>query len=59
MKLIALISAGFVATAALAPVSAANAAPHHARWKTVCKTQWVHHRKVRRCHKVRVTRRHR
>jgi hypothetical protein len=60
MKLIALVSAGLFAAAALAPVSAANAAPRHgSHWKTVCKTHWVNHHKVRRCHKVRVTRWHR
>ncbi|HEX7657120.1 MAG TPA: hypothetical protein VF404_08990 [Sphingomonas sp.] len=55
MKMLALVSAGLVATAALAPLSTASAAPRHGwRTKTVCKTTWVHHHKVRRCHKVRV-----
>jgi hypothetical protein len=55
MKLLALVSASLVATAALAPVSAANAAPRHGwHWKTVCKTTWVHHHKVRRCRKMHV-----
>ena len=36
------------------PAGAANAAQRHGwRTKTVCKTHWVHHHKVRRCHKVR------
>lgn len=60
MKLIALISAGLVASAALVPVSVANAAPRHStQWKTVCKTKWVKHRKVHHCYKVRVTKNHR
>ncbi|MGN6277983.1 MAG: hypothetical protein ACTHM8_04585 [Sphingomonas sp.] len=55
MKLLALVSAGLVATAALAPVSTANAMPRHGwRWKTVCRTTWHHHHRVRRCHRVRV-----
>lgn len=55
MKMLALVSAGLVATAALTPLSTASAAPRHGwRTKTVCKTTWVHHHKVRRCHKVRV-----
>ena len=54
MKLIALISAAAFAAATLAPAGAANAAQRHGwRTKTVCKTHWVHHHKVRRCHKVR------
>lgn len=54
MKLIALVSAAAFAAATLAPAGAANAAQRHGwRTKTVCKTHWVHHHKVRRCHKVR------
>jgi hypothetical protein len=60
MKLFALVSAGLVAAAALAPVSSASAAPRHGHgwhWKTVCRTTWHHHHRVRRCHRVRVHRR--
>jgi len=55
MKLIALVSAAAVATAALAPVPAL-ADRHHGgwKWKTVCKTSWHHGHKTRECHKVRV-----
>jgi len=58
MKLFALVSAGLVAAAALAPVASANAMPRHG-WhtRTVCRTYWRHHHRVRRCRTVRVHRR--
>lgn len=27
---------------------------HGSRWKRVCKTRWVNHRKIRKCRNVRV-----
>lgn len=59
-KLLGLAAAALVTTVAFsaAPVDAQrhHSGYHGYRWKTVCKTRWVHHRKVRQCHRVRVRR---
>lgn len=60
MKLLVLATAALISGAAFSPVAASaqhNPSRHggwHYRYKTVCKVHWEHHRKVRRCHKVRV-----
>ena len=55
MKFLAVVAAALVSGAVMTPVPA-DAAPRraHYRMKTVCKTRWHHHRRVRTCHKVRV-----
>jgi hypothetical protein len=62
MKILAVIAAGLVATAAITPVTVgtASAAPRWGHggwgWKTVCTTRWHHGKKWRQCRKVRVRR---
>jgi len=53
MKMLVLAAASLVATAAIG-VAPAQARHHGWHYKTLCKTTWVHHHKVRRCHKERV-----
>jgi hypothetical protein len=66
MKVLALIGAGMLAAGGLAaaPASAQHTVVRthvvthtrghgHTRWKKVCRTHWYHHRKVRRCERVR------
>ncbi|HWK37102.1 hypothetical protein [Sphingomonas sp.] len=52
-RILGIGAAALVATVAFS-ATPVEARKHGQRWKTVCKTQWVHHRKVKRCHKVRV-----
>lgn len=57
MKLLAIAAATGLVIGTLGVSAPAEAQRHHdrgERWKTVCKTRWVHHRKVRKCTKVRV-----
>ncbi len=68
MKMFAFLAAGLVATATLTPAAAPaqyhhrvvrhrvvtrHVVRHHARrHRLVCRTHWVHHRRVRRCRTV-------
>jgi hypothetical protein len=53
MKLFALVTAGLVTAAAIAPTSV-SAAPHGWRNKSVCSFVSRGHHRVRQCHQVRV-----
>ena len=55
MKLLAMLSAGLVATAVLTatPAVADRGHGHGWKWRTVCKTAWHHGHKTRMCHKQR------